>query len=95
MATLDERVRARDGNRCRWCQQPAPFGVVYRMLANRPELADDERAALLLCRSCVEHISGKVPGYHWRVSGEKYFFPSRSRRPVIDTTGRIYFELTS
>src|SRR5262249_36396217 len=95
--SLEERVRARDGHRCRWCEfvLGVADGVVYHLCPNRASLADDERQALLLCRSCAEHLAGKVPGYYWRIHGERHFYPPRSTRGVIDTNGRVFFELTS
>ena len=88
---LESRVRARDGYQCRWCALPVMLGEVYRLYPTRAELADEERAAFLLCPSCYRHLDGQIPGYDWRIIGSGYFMVGRHE--YIDASQSLMFEL--
>lgn len=90
-AAFDDRIRVRDGFKCRWCEQPVMQGKVYRLYPTK--VVNDERVAFLLCDPCYRHLDGQVPGYFWRVYGTAHF--SIGRGEYIDASQPVVFELGS
>lgn len=90
LAAFEDRIRERDGFKCRWCELPVGRGKVYRLYPER--LPKDERAALLLCDQCYRHLDGQVPGYYWRIMGFSHF--ELGRGSYIDASKTVCFEST-